>query len=399
VKKLPTDHNKLLERAEKHIFSTALPDAATMLCTANMKHGLAKMHLLQAHLGMEPDATFVASPDQTITRNVGRWGQGISYGGRLCWGNGKEKLVVLDVKPNACGMLVGHMDTMPTPQQLLERIYSLEHEDTYIKGVKVEWDFSKSNHFIDVFKVDKSWVKLKEYVTLIHAGSPEMKKKSSLGPGLYFDENFGLQLQAKRLDTPFGPIFYLVDKSAVEYFKFYKQAEEYAAKRREIAFDHLFDGKMKSNHSHQGMVNMNTVVLGCHDAVDSRGLYPLAHRADVPSYLMRPNKNLTKSQIEMLGFTQRAAELGVTKRLLRANLLPHGGGYSLPDSLRVDKVFHVKKKRFFQLDMEDGLGKKIIRDPRDILFGYRGRGVIERTLELGLGREMARLVPKYILKV
>ena len=166
---LPSDHNKLLERAENHIFSTAIPDAATMLCSANLKHGLAKMHLLQESMGIEPNATMIASPDQTITRNAGRWAQGISYGGKIAWGTGKEKVVVLDVKPNACGMLVGQMDEMPTPQQLLERINELETHHTYIKGVPVNWDFSKSNHFIDVFEVDKSWISLKPYVAIIHS--------------------------------------------------------------------------------------------------------------------------------------------------------------------------------------------------------------------------------------
>ena len=118
------DPRKVLERASEHIFSTGVEDSATALCRANMQFGLAKMHLMQEHLGAMPDATFISSPDETITRNEGRWNQGIGYGGKISWGPGKEKLTVLDVKPNACGMLVGGIESVPDPKNLLKAIYN-----------------------------------------------------------------------------------------------------------------------------------------------------------------------------------------------------------------------------------------------------------------------------------
>ncbi|MFX0140612.1 MAG: hypothetical protein ACFFDN_43630, partial [Candidatus Hodarchaeota archaeon] len=101
------EKTELLKRAKRHYFSTGLGDGASYLCRANMKYGLAKIHLAQEEFGITPDATFVSTPDETITRNTTRWKAGFGYGGKLIWGSGKDKFIILDSKPNACGMLVG----------------------------------------------------------------------------------------------------------------------------------------------------------------------------------------------------------------------------------------------------------------------------------------------------
>ena len=99
--------SELIERAKRHIFTLGLNDVASYLCRLNMKFGLAKMHYTQYKLGMEPNATFISAPDETVTRNKVRWESGIGYGGKISWGSGEDKVIILDVMPNACGMLEG----------------------------------------------------------------------------------------------------------------------------------------------------------------------------------------------------------------------------------------------------------------------------------------------------
>jgi hypothetical protein len=81
--------NDLLSRAESHIFSTGLNDGGTQLCRANMKYGLAKIHWVQEQFGLKPDATFISTPDMTITRNAARWQSGFGYGVRSAGGMGR----------------------------------------------------------------------------------------------------------------------------------------------------------------------------------------------------------------------------------------------------------------------------------------------------------------------
>ena len=94
------DKKKLLTRAKQFIFSTGLNDGTSKLCKANMKYGLAQFHIIQEKYGLEPNATFISSPDETISRNAYRWNSGLGYGGRITWGKGNDKLVFLNTKPN-----------------------------------------------------------------------------------------------------------------------------------------------------------------------------------------------------------------------------------------------------------------------------------------------------------
>jgi len=190
-----------------------------------------------------------------------------------------------------------------------------------------------------------------------------------------------------------------MDNDATAYWKFFQKAERFANRRREIAFKELFGGKIISNLCHQGLINYNEIVLGCHNITNTNMVFPISIKADLPSYIAKGKKNFTTEQIENLGFTKRAKELGVFERLKNANICPHGGGYSFPDSLRVDKVFEVSGKRYFEIDMIDGVGKKIVSDVNALQFSYRSREVVQKTVDIGLCSLTARLDPIYTLKV
>jgi hypothetical protein len=400
-KRLPQTKQGLLKRAKDHIFSTGLNDATSHLCLANMKYGLAKMHLIQKKYGLEPDATFMTTPDETVSRNIVRWEQGIAYGGRLSWGSGREKLMILDVKPNCCGMLVGGLHDLPKPKSILKRIYDLEHKATHINDIRVKWDFYKGNHFIDVFRVAQNkGLNLPKYAVILHSGCPELKGDSEKGMGLYWNKSSILQELCTMTKTPFGPIYTLEGRDAVDYFDFYLFANDFAKKRREVAFRHLFDGaKLILNETHQGLYNMNEIMLGCQVFSSKKQLFPISIRADLPSYLVHGISNFTPHQMDVLGFSDRAEELGVYHRLRRANMLPHGGGYAFQDSLGVDKIFEIKGKRYFEIEMANNVGKKIIANPKALQYSYRGREVVQRTLDIGMCEVAAELDPVYTIKI
>jgi hypothetical protein len=100
-----------------------------------------------------------------------------------------------------------------------------------------------------------------------------------------------------------------------------------------------------------------------------------------------------------LGFEKRAKRLGVYDRLLNANIIPHGGGYVLPDILTVNKVVEVDRKRYFEVEMQNDRGKKMISEVRDLPYEYRGRTVVLRSLEIGIIDIIAKLIPQYVLKI
>ncbi|GAH30621.1 unnamed protein product, partial [marine sediment metagenome] len=179
----------LLDRASQFIFSTGLNDGTSKLCKANMKYGLASFQLIQEKYGFEPKATFISSPDETISRNKFRWNSGLGYGGRLNWGDGNDKLIFLNVKPNCCGLLVGGLEELPDPYNLIKKIDTIKSKELYHDGVLINWDYDISNHFINCLETKNlSDIDLPPYIFLIHGSAPEFRD-DKYGIGLYIDKS------------------------------------------------------------------------------------------------------------------------------------------------------------------------------------------------------------------
>lgn len=85
--------------------------------------------------------------------------------------------------------------------------------------------------------------------------------------------------------------------------------------------------------------------------------------------------------------------------ILNANIIPHGGGYVLPDSLTVSRVIEVNGTRYFEVDMQNDRGKKIVSEVQELPYEYRGKSVIVRSLESKLIKVVAKLIPEYVLKI
>jgi hypothetical protein len=396
-----SQNEETLARAEQHIFSTGLADSGSRLALANMRYGLAKLHHLQESLGLAPDATFVTAPDFTVTRNDARWRSGFGYGGAVTWGDGSEDLIVLDLKPNACGIIVGGLERLPDRLELLERVHELSSMEVVIDGIRVDWDFGKSNHFIDVCHVVASdGESLPPYAFLMHFAGDELRSDTPFGHGIYWDSSPALRERMHVHETPWGPLRVLLGEHAREYFGRYLLVESFVRKRRSFAAAHLFGPHvLLSNETHQGLIGMNRMVLGCYRFESAGQLHPLGLRPDLPCYLVRGRANLSRSVMERLGFDRRARRLGVEEQIEGAHLLPHGGGYVFPDIKGVTRVHEMNGTRFFELEPRQGHGRQIVRDVSDLPFEYRDRKVLERALDLEMLDVAACLLPEYVLKV
>ena len=401
--KTAMNHEEMLRNAKNHCFFIGLNDSGAELCKANTVYGIAGIHCVQNQLGISPNATFISTPDMTITRNVSRWGSGFGYGGKISWGKGDDELIILNTKPNACGMMVGGLEELPNIESLIKKLHELETSAIEVDGVKVNWDFYKSNHFIDVFRV-KPVVKLDQnlppYAFIIHGAADELRGDNESGFGIYYDKSKQLREMAERVETPLGEFLILTGSAAKKYFERYQFVENFSKKKRRIAAELLFGKFIEiSNETHQGLINMNEIVLGCHYLNNQTTLFPLTLRADLPAYLVKGNPNLSSESIELLGFEKRAKSLGVYDRLLNADIFPHGGGYVLPDTLTVNKVIEVDGKRYFEVELQNDRGKKIISEVRELPYDYRGRKVVLRALEIGSIEIVIKLIPQYVLKI
>ncbi len=398
---------ELLDRASQFIFSTGLNDGTSKLCKANMKYGLAQFHLIQEKYGFEPKATFISSPDETISRNKFRWNSGLGYGGRLNWGNGKEKLIFLNSKPNCCGILVGGLEELPDPYNLITKIDRIKSEPLYYDDISIDWDYGISNHFINCFETKKlSDIDLPPYLFLIHGSAPEFRDDCH-GIGLYIDKSKILKDIAIEEKTKFGTQYILLDSDAAEYLQFSKKALEFSSLKREIIANNLFDYgyKIICNQPHQFLKDYNNMYLGsnCTDVsceLINSDKFPTTLRADIAAYLFKGKKNLSETTLKNQNLLERAVDLELLDLLTNANILPHGGGYSFNDVEDVLDILEYKDQRYFVTSLKTNTSRlKIIRNVSELQFEYRGRDVVLKTIQLDLGEIIARLNPLFSLKL
>lgn len=393
------EREQRLQRAFEHIFSLGLDDSGARIAIQTMAYGLAQLHCLQEHLGYAPNAFFLGAPDLTVTRNVYRFTHGIGYGGIIFWGDGTAEWIPLDLKPNACGMLVGGLTESREYADIIDKLEALKREPVAIEGTQMKWDFNASNHFINLFQVADN-PDLPPYIFVIHGAGDEFRGDNHGQFGLYIDKSSLLQKRASTFVTPFGKIHYLTGQDAWEYLYFYEAVEEFTRQRRGYVAEQLFgDYTRITDQNHQGLAGLNTIILGCHTFSDEETLYPLMLRPDRPGYLLSGCFNLSEEQIEMAGFTRRAKRLGIYEQLRKVNLLPHGGGYIFPEILDVDRVWETDGRRYYELTTLTGLGRQLVEHLREIPYEYRGQQVLTQTLHWGLGRKRATLIPLFTLKI
>jgi len=400
----------MLKQASRCCFLTGVGDLAEELCRVNMAYGLAKIRYVQQQMGIRPDACFVGAPDATVTRNVDRWEAGFSYGGRIRFSG---DFAVLSVKSNCCGIYLGLLPDLPDSVSVLERIRALQEDPQPrsplgggacgnaeggggvrrltppVAGTAISWDFAASNHFVSVVRMRTPW-RNRPYAVLLHGSGPELRSEGPHGPGLYADASAELSRMATREDTPWGPLLIAKGPQAAQFFSGYKSAEEAAKQRRSVIARSIFpEVEDVCNTTHQGLLACNDILLGCLSEAPGSSV-PIVLRADLPVYIVQARPNLSGRILEKTGMGPWAERLGLYDRVAHADLLPHGGGYSIPTYRRVERVEQMGTVRVFVLRTGKGTGALVHhRNFRHVPYGYRGEEVIRQVESLELGNIVA----------
>ena len=392
-----------LERAREHCFLSGVGDVGEQLCAANMPFGIAKIQHVQRELGLPMDASFIGAPDATVTRNLARWGQGFGYGGRIQW---TGDFSVLDIKSNHCGMIALALHDPPPPAEIEERARQLLKNPLVVDDVEIEFDLTESNHFLDICAVRERYsddAPKADTIAIIHSSGHEHRERSPKGPGIYWDASEPLRQMMETRDTPWGPLHVLTGDKAREFDQAYGWCQDFSLRRREaLARALLGPLDVIVNRTHQGLQAMNDAILGCYcfdDADLAAGqLFPLTLSPDLPAYLVKPVPNFDAAALDDAGFRERAERHGLVERLSKANLLPHGGGYSYSQYRKVTGVVAEDAQRSFEIEKPDGQ-RELVSDVRTAAYGYRGDEVRQRMIDLRLGEPVLRAEITYILRI
>lgn len=399
-KNIPGDSQKdLLKMAERRIFSLGLDDLTARLSYKNMSFALAKiMHILDDHRAFS-----VFAPDATITRNKPRWLAGFGYGAVIRWS--QEDVTFPDIRPNGCGMLLMRVDDLPSKEELVERASSVNAEDLSLEGLDIQPDFGKGNHFFEFYEPvdvsDESDLSEDSYYAIIHGSAQELK-----------DNMYGWSEKGEREETPVGGLNVLRGDKAEKYFEDWKRLASFSKKRREFLAEQVIgDHEVLSNYNHQGFCAPNEVRLGCYNSMEQEDgdLFPVTLRWDQPTFVFEGRQNISKNVMKKLGFLERAKELDLFEDLLNINILPHGGGYEIKlpyndfevTTTEFGNVYTLKmdSSQKNELEEDKDLSEMAITNPSSLPYSYRGIEVVERTLDLELGKVKAKLSPVITLKV
>ena len=395
----------LLQEANSHIYSWTTDDLTSKLAKEVMSIGLAKIISFYHASGNDPnDVLVVFGPDGSITRNKSRFSSGVGYG---CAVITKDYLFPSLLHPNGCGFGLYHVTNMPSLHQLMDKLQILKKNGVPVGKQTGKWDVWKSNHFIDLLRLEslsddyphyEKYLPPGDYV-LIHSSQQTEKQRLS-----YWEPK-----EFEKVDTPFGQVEGLPKKSGLEYLTYFKSVEEYSKNKRTAIAENLF-GKDNitciSNPTHQGYYQENylfTMRLGLYNSLDATGetslpLFPIGFNGYSFIYLYEGNSNINQKHWTEVQL-QMSEEKDHTSILKKINILPHGGGYKLLYPFKDVKTLVHNNEYYFELSQAPLQCQMVIQNVESLEYGYRGPSEVLPVVErLELGKRVARFVPVQVIK-
>lgn len=361
----------LLDRAQAQILDSAPPDPTCALARQIATIGLLRMHVLQEHLGLEPNAILSVAPDATPSSNPRRCQAGFASGTRYSWESARAWLPV-GFGPNACGITVVGLDHLPSTGITMARISDLVRAGLRLDGLDVELDFGRKNHFVGVFEAVEPGVFPYPAVAVLHCSAPELKRRSEVRNVSVVPD----PAKVRRLDSVVGPVDYLVDGAAEAFFDEFRRAARFASAKRLLLAEAIFPGgAVLSNRMHQGYAGMSEVALGSHVDDSLGGPYAYLCGLEDDSFLYRPRGELSAD-----------AE--------RVAVLPHGAGARY-EFLR-DSDVRTDENGEMVLEMRTKTGGVLrTRHSGDLPYAYKGSETFAAFLSANQHDVVARLRPRY----
>jgi hypothetical protein len=340
---------------ESHIPIRHLDLDVTMdVALTNLSHGLRKLRYVLAETG-NGDAFFIPTPDFSTTSNPARWKSGFSYGGALLWKNSRPTAFP-ELRPNACGVLLGRQEEPFCLRSLSERISKARII------FKEDWDYDRHNHFIGLYRDHSSWY------FLLHGGTKSIKSTLGLFEGASTDPLFTIYRSCQLTATPFGPLYTLHDDPAMEYFFMFKSAEAQIKKRRECLASFLFpDSRCTFHETHQGLISPTAMALGAYLLSPNCQNIPLMIAPGEPLLIVERGSSAYPDSIsrEAIEIIDSLPEQGGRW------IAPHGSGDYLVD-LEGFSYSEELGKRLFFFNLNDG-SQVVDETPCSLREGYRSR--------------------------
>jgi hypothetical protein len=392
----------LHSEAKFNIYSWASNDLTYKIAVEVMSIGLSKMISFYKEFGEDPNNVLVVfGPDGSVTRNKERFNSGVGYG---CVVVSKKYIFPSLLHPNGCGFGLYRIDKIPPQSELISRLTKMKENGVQIGEKKGIWDVWKSNHFIDILRLDSQNDEYRDlipsgYYVLIHSSQQTEKRTLSY----WKPEDF------ITVESPIGKVEALEGRSTKEYLSFFSQVEQYSKDKRTSIAHELFGEENVtsiSNPTHQGYYQENnhySMRLGLYNTCDNSGigkkaLFPIGFNAYSFIYLYEGFPNILP-QFWTGEQADRAKGKNHTPILSNINLLPHGGGYKLNLPYSTVMTLIRNNEYYFHLQNSPMESQMLIQNIESLEYGYRGpNSVLPIVDRFKLGKRVARFVPIQVIK-
>ena len=344
------------------VLDFGLTDNSAMLARDILKRGTSNLEYVLQKVCGGNDFVYVACPDFSISLRQRRLILGLPIGGYVRW-NSDYRFFPLELDVNSCGVHVLELGTEFDEDLFQHQLFSLkdrlDKEELVLGGAKLKWNFSRRNHFINVYRSDEG-----VYYMVAH----------SSGETTLFDwENLHRLFDVKHIELDGHPMPYILGDDVDQYYSIAKVENEFFFKRHSFLFDILLgEGNYKTVYAdqHFGMINQGEILMGCSKLLPNT-VFPL---------LTRPFEDLVVAKI-----------LSPPQSIIEATngyaLVPHGLGMTVPTEV-IDITPSRHGEGYVNVTFENG--SKMVTDTLEYVgIGYRAPEVVS---------EMSRKVGFEVIK-
>lgn len=300
------------------------------------------------------DFMYVACPDFSITLRQRRLILGLPIGGYINWS--KYNIFPLELDINSCGVHVVQLLDNFDEKQFRIKLNNLNEQMTEqkvrIDKTLLKWNFSRRNHFINVYKDAKN-----DYYVVFHSSG-----ETILFNWEYLHSNFAVAyLAINGRKVP-----YIAGDDVEKYWSIAKEENSFFFERHKHIFYELFNDKYKLIFAdqHFGMINKGEILMGC-SKVPIGSLFPILTRPFEKIFFAKAGKPCD----EILRMTNGFA------------LVPHGLGMTIPE--KIIDIFPDPERENCVI-VEHTNGSKMITDTLEYVgINYRSIEVIPEMEKSG----------------
>ncbi|MCE7737191.1 MAG: hypothetical protein GPJ54_20050 [Candidatus Heimdallarchaeota archaeon] len=382
-----------LKLAKERIFSLAVGLRAGAIAPKIMEVGFSKVLYGADYLGVDIEKSnpfILFAPDGTVTYNPERIKRGFTYGAYIDFDFGKM-IATNNSLPNGCGF---SMYEIEDPQPDVDLVNYLQKSQQRIGQDQLS-QLGKGNHFAGAYHVidpntgedtHRRWV-------VVHC-SGHVGGNLLYYPKTWLSDEDGFH----EVDTAHGNVIFLEGEAKNRYLKQYAETNEANAANRDITVSEIFDdgGWTKLEEiTHQGLIDQGKKhIIG---AQQHAGVMPIAFNPEEGLVAVKHKPNLSPEFIESWSEGKRIRNLGLTNKITKINMTPHGGGYEFRQPLNSLDV-HLDKEGISKFQIKFKNTNKHVtfssyREIRDHMTYRRRTPIMERVNFANLAEIVFELPP------